>query len=280
MKIGLSLGGGGARGYAHIGVIRALTEAGIPIDVINGTSIGAVMGGAYALHRDMDKITVLIKQVTQAVNLNYFNIFRHKLESQTFLRRWLSEAVCDIAALRNSVQSHRHNLKALRIIFGEHSFADTKIPFSAVAHDLITGKTVVIKRGKLVEGILPSVAIPGIFPPVQRGNRLLVDGVVLANIPVAELREEGADFIIAVELHATEPTPYKNGLDIINNLEAMKQRRLEKWALAESDFHIRIDFKNYTTEHFENPAIAVETGYKVTKKQIPALLRRLERNVH
>jgi NTE family protein len=280
MKIGLSLGGGGARGYAHIGVIRALTDAGIPIDMVNGTSIGAVMGGSYALYKDMDKIAALIKQVNQSVNINYFNIFRHQLESQTFLRQWLAEAVCDIASLRSSIQSHRHNLKALRIIFGEHTFADTKIPFSAVAHDLITGKTVVIKRGKLVEGILPSVAIPGIFPPVERGKRLLVDGVVLANIPVDELREQGADFIIAVELRSTEPTPYKNGMDILTNLEAMKQHRLEQWALVESDFHIRINFKNYATEHFNNPTTAVEIGYKVAKRSIPTLLRRLEKSGH
>lgn len=279
MKIGLSLGGGGARGYAHMGVIRALTEAGIPIDMVNGTSIGAVMGGGYALYKDLNKITSLIQQVNQSVNINYFNIFRQRVESQTFLRRWLTEAVCDIAALRSSIQSHRNNLKALRIIFGEHTFADTKIPFSAVAHDLITGKTVVIRKGKLVEGILPSVAIPGIFPPILRGKRLLVDGVVLTNIPVHELREQGADFIIAVELRSTEPTIYNNGMDILTNLEDMKQRQLEHWELVESDFNIRINFKNYATEHFDNPAVAVEAGFKVAQRRIPMLLRRLEKFV-
>jgi NTE family protein len=278
MKIGLSLGGGGARGYAHIGVIRALTEAGIPIDIINGTSIGAVMGGSYALYKDVDKITALIKQVTQSVNINYFNIFRHRVESQTFLRGWLSEAVCDIASLRSSIQSHRHNLKALRTIFGDHSFSDTKIPFSAVTHDLIAGKTMVINKGRLVEGILPSVSIPGIFPPVQRGKRLLVDGVVLANIPVQELREQGADFIIAVDLHSIDESPYHNGLDIINNLENMKQHRLENWALARSDVHIRINFRNIPTERFDNYIKSIEMGYKTTKRTIPGLLRRLEKS--
>ncbi|HEX9896580.1 MAG TPA: patatin-like phospholipase family protein [Dehalococcoidales bacterium] len=280
MKIGLSLGGGGARGYAHVGVIRALTESGISIDVINGTSIGAVMGGGYALYKDLDKMTALIKQVTQKVNINYFNIFRHQSESQTFLQKWLTEAVCDIASLRSSIQSHRNNLKALRAIFGEHTFADTKIPFSAVTHDLITGKTVVIKRGKLVEGILPSVSIPGIFPPVQRGTHLLVDGMVLANIPVYELRKQGADFIISVELRSIEEAIFQNGMDVLNGIEAMKQRRLERWAIAESDFHIRINFRNYATERFNNPNTAVEIGYKVTKRLLPMLLRRLEKSGH
>jgi NTE family protein len=278
MKIGLSLGGGGARGYAHIGAIRALTEAGIPIDIVNGTSIGAVMGGGYALYKDVDKLTVLIRQVIGNVNINYFNIFNYKSESQTFLRNWLIEAVCDIASLRNSIQSHRHNLKALRAIFGEHTFADTKIPFSAVAHDLIAGETVVIRRGKLVEGILPSVAIPGIFPPVARGKRLLVDGYVLANIPIHELREQGADFIISIALDSTEEATYQNGLNLLNSIEAMKQHRLERWAIAESDFHIRINFKNYTPERFDNYATAIELGYNITTRVIPRLLRRLEKS--
>ncbi len=278
MKIGLSLGGGGARGYAHIGAIRALTEAGIPIDIVNGTSIGAVMGGGYALYKDVDKLTVLIRQVIGNVNINYFNIFNHKSESQTFLRNWLTEAVCDIASLRNSIQSHRHNLKALRAIFGEHTFADTKIPFSAVAHDLIAGETVVIRRGKLVEGILPSVAIPGIFPPVKRGKRLLVDGYVLANIPVHELREQGADFIISIALDSTEEATYQNGLNLLNGIEAMKQHRMELWAIAESDSHIRINFKNSAPERFDNYATAIELGYSITTRAIPRLLRRLEKS--
>lgn len=280
MKIGLSLGGGGARGYAHIGVIHALTEAGIPIDIVNGTSSGAVIGGGYALYKDVDKLAVLIRQVIGNVNINYFNIFNHQLESQTFLRNWLTEAVCDIASLRISIQSHRHNLKALRVIFGEHTFADTKIPFSAVAHDLIAGETVVIKRGKLVEGILPSVAIPGIFPPVSRGKRLLVDGYVLANIPIRELREQGADFIISVELRSTERPSYQNGLNLLNGIEAMKQHHLEQWAIAESNFHIRINFRNYVAEHFDNYATATELGYNVAKRALPRLLGRLEKRGH
>lgn len=278
MKIGLSLGGGGARGYAHLGVIRALTEAKIPIDIINGTSIGAVMGGGYALYQDIDKLTTLISQIIQEVNINYFNIFQQKVESQTFLRKWLTEAVCDIASLRRGIQSHRNNLKALRAIFGEHRFVDTKIPFSAVAHDLISGQTIIIKKGKLVNGILPSVAIPGIFPPIQRGKRLLVDGVVLANIPVNEIREQGVDFVIAVELRSIEESTYQNGLDILNSIETMKQRHLEQWALAKSDFHIRINFKNYDTGRFDNHTSAMNLGYKITKRVIPRLIRRLEKS--
>lgn len=219
MKIGLSLGGGGARGYAHLGVIRALKEASVPIDIINGTSIGAVMGGGYALYGNLDIFINRIKQVIHTQNINYYDIFSNHSNSQTFLHNWLLEAVCDIASLKSSVQSNRKQLKALRTVFGEHTFADTKIPFTSVAHDLISGKTVVFKKGKLVDGILPSVALPGVFPPVRRGNRLLVDGFVISNIPVQELRLQGADFIIAVELRSMVEHPNTSGLDLINGIE-------------------------------------------------------------
>lgn len=278
MKIGLSLGGGGARGYAHLGVIRALKEADIPIDLINGTSIGAVMGGGYALYNDVDKFINLVTQVIHKSNINYYNIFHNHSDSQSFLRTWMLEAVCDIASLRSSIQSNRHQLKALRAVFGEHTFAETKIPFSSVAHDLISGKTVIFKKGKLVDGILPSVTLPGIFPPVRHGNRLLVDGYVLANTPVHELRIQGADFIIAVELISTDDRPYENGLDILNGIEDMKQRQLDDWQVAEADFHIKVDFEQYTPERFENYENAMILGYDTTKAALTGLLKMLEKN--
>ncbi len=277
MKIGLCLGGGGSRGYAHIGAIRALTEAGIKIDMVNGTSIGAVVGGAYALYQDVDKMTDLVKQVIESVNINHFNVFRHPTEGPSFLRSWLNEAICDIATLRKSIQSHKSNLKALRILFNERRFEDTKIPFSAISTDLITGKTVIIKRGKLVDGVLASTSLPGIFPPVTRGRKLLVDGYVLSNVPVPELRQEGADFIISVELGVISNARYQNGMDILNYIEVLKQKRLEQWAITESDFHIKIDMTEFDSNHFETYLVAMEHGYKVTQKAMSRLMNKLEK---
>ncbi len=277
MKVGLCLGGGGSRGYAHIGAIRALTEAGIKIDIVNGTSIGAIIGGIYALYQDIDKMTDLVKQVTSSVNVNHFNLFRHSKEGTSFLQNWMTEAVCDIAALRKSIQSHNNNLKALRILFDEKRFEDTKIPFSAVSMDIMTGKTVVIKRGKLIDGVLASASLPGIFPPVVRGKKLLVDGYVLANIPVQELRQQGADFIISIELVNKPNKEYQNGIDLIYYIESLKQKQLDKWAIAESDFHIKVDMSKFDSSHFENYLVAMERGYKATQTVIPLLKSKLEK---
>jgi NTE family protein len=276
MKVGLCLGGGGSRGYAHIGAIRALTEAGIKIDMVNGTSIGAIVGGAYALYQDTDKMTELVKRVIESVNVNHFNLFRHSTEGPSFLRNWLTEAVCDVASLRKSIQSHKNNLKALKMLFDEYRFEDTKIPFSAISTDLTTGKTVIIKRGRLIDGVLASASLPGIFPPVTRGKKLLVDGFVLSNIPVPELRQQGADFIISIELVDLPVSDYRNGIDVLYYVESLKQNQLQQWAIADSNFHIKIDMSKFDSSHFENYLVAIERGYQTTWKLIPDLKEKLE----
>lgn len=277
MKVGLCLGGGGSRGYAHIGAIRALTEAGIRIDIVNGTSIGSIIGGMYALYQDVDEMTDRVKQATAAVNVNHFNLFQHSKEGTSFLQNWLTEAVCDMAALRKSIQSHKNNLKALRILFKEARFEDTKIPFSAVAMDIMTGKTVIIKKGKLIDAVLASASIPGIFPPVTRGKRQLVDGYVLANIPVPELRQQGADFIISIGLVEKPNKQYQTGVDLIYYVESIKQKQLDKWATTQSDFHINIDMSRFDATHFENHEVAIERGYSSTQQVMPLLKKKLEK---
>jgi len=276
LKIGLCLGGGGSRGYAHIGAIRALTEAGIKIDIVNGTSIGAIMGGMYALYLDIDTMTVLVKKVVESVRVNHFNLFRHSSEGPAFLRSWLNETVCDVAALQKSIQSNKNTVKALELIFNKHRFEDTKIPFSAIATDIIAGETVIIKKGKLVDGVLASAAIPAIFPPVIRGKRVLVDGYVLANIPVPQLRSQGADFIISIGLLDLPSSAYQNGVDLLYYIESLKQQRLEQWAIAQSDFHINVDMSQFDSSHFENYLTAIEKGYRTTQQVIPQLLAKLE----
>lgn len=211
MKIGISLGAGGARGYAHIGVLRALEEAGIRPDLVNGSSIGAIIGGAYALYGEANPLEELAARLVERANIRYFNLFRFPAGSHQFLANWLIHAACDVSALRASVYSHRRNRKALEFIFDRHTFADLRIPFSAVAVDLLSGRVISIDEGPLADGILPSISIPGIFPPVERDGMLLVDGGVLAEVPVRELRDRGADFVIAVRLGGEGRVPIRSG---------------------------------------------------------------------
>jgi NTE family protein len=280
MRVGLSLGGGGAHGYAHIGAIRALEEAGIKVDLINGTSIGAVIGGAYALYSDSDKIVRLVEEIIAAVSVRYFNIFRFSGQmSQPVIRNWIGGALGNVVNLRGSLLTHRSTLRALKMIFGDQEFRDTHIPFSAIATDLVTWKTVVIKEGRLTDGVLPSISIPGVFPPVARRGQLLVDGGVLANVPVSELRQEGADFVIAIRLPWRIEEGYQNGFDLLNRVELMKQNTLEQWQVDDADFAVAIDLPAFDILKFDEYKSTVALGYKTTKKALPRLKKRLgERN--
>jgi len=275
MKVGLSLGGGGSRGYAHIGAIRALTEAQIPIDMINGSSMGAIVGGAYALYMDLEKMNNLLQKVVSNVNVRYFNIFRYLAGNRTFLRDWLSSAICDLSTLRSYIISHKRNTRALELIFGEHKFHEVKIPFSCIAVNVLSGEIVTIKEGKLVDGILASISIPGIFPPVQIGEYLLFDGAIIADVPVRELRQQGAEFIIAIKLVAPRAIDHKNGFDILNYIEALQKEKLSNWELEDADFQIHIDIPDLDILAFNNYEIAIAHGYDTAKQALPALERRL-----
>jgi NTE family protein len=276
MKVGLSLGGGGAHGYAHIGVIQALVEAGIKVDLINGTSIGAIIGGAYALYSDLDQVMHLIEEVLAAINVRYFNLFRFSSQmSQTVLRNWLGSVMGNVANLSSGILTHNSSIRALQIIFRDHQFSDTQIPFSAVATDLVTWQTVVIKEGKLTDGILPSIAIPGVFHPVHRSKQILVDGGVLANVPVSQLRQQGADFVIAVRLPWKIEGAYQNGFDLLNRVELMKQNTMEQWQVDDADCVIEIDLPAFDILNFDDFRPAIVLGYETTRKALPQLKKRL-----
>ncbi len=274
MKTGLSLGGGGALGYAHIGAIRAFEEAGISIDMINGSSMGAIIGGSYALYKDVDKLTALVKETVESVNVDSFNIFRNR-EHRSFLRNWLSTTLCDISLLRSSFLSHKEDVRALRMIFGESSFSDTQIPFSCVAVDLLGGDIVTINEGSLVEGILPSMALPGVFPPIEREGRLLVDGGVLADVPVRELRDQGADFVIAIQLAPKVEWWYQTGSDVLTLVEMMKEFLLAQWELEQADFKIEINMPEVKLLDFGSYEQAITRGYEVAREACNELKRRL-----
>lgn len=276
MQIGLSLGSGGAKGYAHLGVIRALEEAGIRIGLVNGSSIGAIVGGAYALYHDVDAIVDLVERLVRTMNVDFFNLFRYEGERHSYLQNWLLNAFCDLSALRESVLSHRTNQRALEFLFGDRTFDETQVPFSAVACDLLAGESIVLNEGRLADGILPSIAIPGIFPPVARDGRLLVDGGVLAEVPVTQLRERGASFVIGSRLHPDPLPPCRSGFSLLTLADTLKERRLCEWALDGADATIEVVLPGIDASRFEGYEEAIELGYQAARAALPEVLRKAE----
>ncbi|WP_158968888.1 patatin-like phospholipase family protein [Paraglaciecola sp. L3A3] len=179
MKIGLALGSGASRGWAHIGVIQALEELNIKIDVVAGCSIGAYVGAAYS----SDKLPELAQWVES-------------------LTEWQVFALMGVGFQRGGLVSGQKVFTALADNFSYATFEQLNKPFAAVATDLYSGKEVDFRAGSVIDAVRASCAIPGLFPPVLHNNRWLVDGAVVNPVPVNMCRLLGADIVIAVNLSA------------------------------------------------------------------------------
>ena len=175
--LGLALSGGAARGFSHVGVLKALVDQGVPIDLISGTSAGSFVGGAYAAGLSVDEIAELGKKVS------WFGIAGFSYSPRGFLSN---------AALGTFVKAN----------FPVAEFEKLLVPFAAVACDLATGKEVILKDvGDLATAIRASCAIPGVFVPVEDGEgRQLIDGGVVSPMPTKAVRRMGADAVIAVDV--------------------------------------------------------------------------------
>jgi NTE family protein len=190
-NIGLALGGGAVLGAAHIGVLRAIDELNITVSHIAGTSIGSVVGSLFAFGKSWQEIEEI------AVELD-----------------WL-----DISSMSISQYSLLSNKKISQIIkdnLGSVDIEDASIPLCIVATDISRGERVLLKQGDLVNAVMASTCIPGIFKPIESENRLLVDGGFTENVPVLAVQEMGAKFIIGVDLNAK--FPFKKPVNIIELL--------------------------------------------------------------
>ncbi len=175
VKVGVALGGGVARGIAHIGVLSVLEEAGIPIDVVAGTSMGAIIGSAYSAGLSIAELRAL------AARTGWNDVTRLRLSTDGLIcfqkmESWVVETV------------------------GEYDVRDLALPFAAVASDLVTGERVVLWCGPLATAIRASSSVPGFAPPVHWDGRQLVDGGVTDNVPGDVARMLGADYVIGVDV--------------------------------------------------------------------------------
>jgi len=177
-KVGLALGGGGARGMAHIGVIEVLEREGIHIDMIAGTSSGAVIGALLAQGKDVEEINVLARNWD----------WKHRAQ------------IIDLTLPKSGFIAGKKLKEFLKSIIGDIEFSDLKLPFACVATDVMTGEEVVINQGSVLEAVRASISLPIIFAVVKWQGRYLVDGGLVDPVPVSVLKDMGADFIIAVNV--------------------------------------------------------------------------------
>ncbi len=209
--IGLALSGGGAKGLAHIGVLKKLEEWNIPVDYIAGTSMGAVIGGLYASGMTADEIETAVLDIDwtdllQDDPLRKERSFRRKEEDRLYLLDFeFGQRGLKLIAPRGFRQGQKltYMLRNLtQPVAGITDFNELPVPFRAVATNLVNGDMVVLDQGDLAAAIRASMAIPGVFAPVEIGDLLLVDGGSVRNIPVDVVRAMGADIVIAVDISA------------------------------------------------------------------------------
>lgn len=179
-KIGLALGGGGARGLAHVGVLKVLDREGIPISHVAGTSMGGIIGAMFAAGlpvSEIEKAALGLRKPLKQISLIDFNLIGKGLLRGTRLYRWLASYLGQ-----------------------ELTFADLHIPLAMMAVDLNSGREVVLWQGKVVDAIRATISVPGVFEPVKRDDLLLADGGILNNVPVDTVRNLGAQAVIAVDV--------------------------------------------------------------------------------
>ncbi len=208
-KIGLALSGGGARGSAHVGVIKALEELGVPIDYIAGTSMGAIIGGIYAAGYSADELEQVLADMNWSSALSdklprrEQSMRKKDLDSQFLIPYRVGFNKGGIQLPLGVIEGQHLDQVFHRILLpvqGITDFDQLSIPFRAVATDLVTGQEVVLSSGSLPDALRASMSVPGAFAPVQLNGKILVDGGMSNNLPVNVVREMGADIVIAVDI--------------------------------------------------------------------------------
>ena len=206
-RIGVAFGGGSARGLAHVGIVRWFEEHHIPIDLVAGTSMGGLIGGAIASGMSSEELTALLKE-TDWDEMFGFSPFRYKnIRRKNDARDYPSRIEFGIKrgiAMPVALNSGQHVDFLIGRIAGPYgtlaSFDDLPTPFRAIATDLVTAQAVVLDKGALTSALRATMSLPGVFPPVDREGRVLVDGGALNNVPADVVRAMGADVVIAINV--------------------------------------------------------------------------------
>ena len=290
-KIGLVLSGGGAKGSAHIGVLKVIEEVGIPIDYVAGTSMGSIIGGLYALGYSPDEMDELISGMDWPKYMSDRTPFE-RLSYQEKLRKtkyalgipWdfgKTDSLSLVQSLPGGVVSGNHleNLfNSLALGYqGNIDFNDLPIPFACVATDLVSGKEVVFRKGNLPLAIRSSMSIPGLFSPVWIDDMVLVDGGILNNIPIDVCREMGADIVISVMVGTPvkgDPQKLHSMLGILGRLLGVVNGSKSSENISHSDLTITPDLSGNGILSFEKESIKqlIANGYAAGALQRDSLV--------
>ncbi len=277
-RIGLVLSGGGAKGIAHIGVLRVIEESGLKVDYITGTSMGSIVGGLYASGYDASKLESLVLSMDwddvlaeyvsrRSVSIDEkgehdkyigsFQISRKGLKLPTGYKR--GQKLTSILSLLTLPVHHIDD------------FNELPVPFRCIATDIVTGEAFVITRGSLSEALRASMAIPSIFTPIEIDGRLLVDGGVVRNLPVSDARDMGADIVIAVDVGAPlyKKEELKSLAEIMDQSVSFLGARSTQEQRKLADILLTPDIRGFSSSDFKRGRELVDLGEKTARPLLP-----------
>lgn len=237
-SIGLALGGGSARGLAHLGIVKAFNDAGIKINYLAGTSIGAIIASAYAFGASVDGL------IEYAAQLNW-------------------RSLTGFTWSRGGMASNDEIGRIIERFCGKKNIEDATIPLAIVATEITSGKRVILRKGNLARAVMASCCYPGVFTPINIDDHMLVDGGLIENIPVPTLKMMGADIIAAVDLNA-EPNLYQphSVIDILVNAFEIAIHTNSQIYFKKADVKIRLHLGAFNSTDFSKAKELAAEGYE------------------
>lgn len=281
-RVGVVLSGGGAKGFAHIGALKVIEEAGLPIDYIAGTSMGSIIGGLYAIGYSPEEMTLLIREqnwnaiMSDAIPQKYISIDdkildRHYLATFPFRNKkiQMKSSIYDggmINLLLARLTSLAYKIK---------DYNDLSIPFLCIASDIENAEAYEMTRGNLQRSIRASMSIPFYFPPVEVDGRLLVDGGLRNNFPVPNVRDKGIDIIIGVDVQRNfhKKDEINSMAIIMDQIIAMSDVDAYSKAKEETDIYIKPDLSKYGMMDFNSYDTIIAIGEEAAREYYPQLKR-------
>src|SRR5687768_12501534 len=258
-RIGLTLSGGAAKGLAHIGILKAIDSAGLKIDLLTGTSMGSVIGALYAAGYSGNEIEQLARKVDWDILLSNQSTLRALLMAE---KEEYSRYAVELPWVNNGfklptgvLQAEELWLKLSELFFPVHNiknFNDFSIPFKCIGTDIATGEAVVMDKGEIVTAIRSSMAIPSLFTAVEYDGRRLVDGGIVRNFPVSDVKAMGADIVIGSQV-ATGLLPKEklvNAFQILLQIAFLKEAEENKKGVEQCDIYIAMPMENYNAGSF------------------------------
>ena len=283
------MGGGGARGLAHVGVINVLQREKIPIHYIVGSSMGALIGGIFAQNPEYGSLDKKVRSFLNGPGFKKLGVnnFKKKGEKdpddvlRQLTRKVKRQLIINLAANRLALLKAERLSLAITSLLNNSLIEDCIIPFACIASDLRSGQSVIFKSGQIRSAVEGSSAIPGFIPPVKYNGHILIDGAVSNNFPVDVVRDMGANFTIAIDvsLNFDENAKVNNVIDLVIRSTQITIRHLDHQLKKQADYVIRPDVGNVHWSEFNRVDELIQKGEEAAELVIPEIKKHLKRKI-